>query len=245
LLDFGLLGRLDEDTRTVLSLLLLAIAQNRADDVSDLILSLSLTTAESDSAGFLQDLRRTLPRYHWRPLEGIRTGEALASLQRLCLEHGIALPTAFALVGKTLSQAEDIARTLDPALDPVAIIDQEGLGVMGKELERRLEPTQLTAFVFSQLQPLLRMPSRLSQLVRQVETGALKIAIAPTELESFERVLRSTANRIGAALIVAALLIASALMAQVNHTVALAGFSCAAALGLYMLWRIMRTPGGL
>jgi hypothetical protein len=89
------------------------------------------------------------------------------------------------------------------------------------------------------------MPSRLSQLVRQVETGALKIAIAPTELESFERVLRSAANRIGAALIVAALLIASALMAQVNHSVALAGFLCAAALGLYMLWRIMRTPGGL
>ena len=38
LLDFGLLGRLDTDTRRQLSLLLLAIAQNRADDVADLIL---------------------------------------------------------------------------------------------------------------------------------------------------------------------------------------------------------------
>src|SRR3954454_16317367 len=36
LLDFGLLGRLDDDTRRGLSLLLLAIAQNRADDVADL-----------------------------------------------------------------------------------------------------------------------------------------------------------------------------------------------------------------
>ena len=32
LLDFGLLGRLDDDTRTVIAQLLLAIAQNRADD---------------------------------------------------------------------------------------------------------------------------------------------------------------------------------------------------------------------
>ena len=39
LLDFGLLGRLDDDTRRGLSLLLLAIAQNRADDVADLILA--------------------------------------------------------------------------------------------------------------------------------------------------------------------------------------------------------------
>ena len=40
LLDFGLLGRLDDDTRRGLSLLLLAIAQNRADDVADLIVEL-------------------------------------------------------------------------------------------------------------------------------------------------------------------------------------------------------------
>jgi ubiquinone biosynthesis protein len=38
LVDFGLLGRLDEDTRRSMSLLLLAVAQNRADDVADLIL---------------------------------------------------------------------------------------------------------------------------------------------------------------------------------------------------------------
>ena len=42
LLDFGLIGRLDDDTRRALGLLLLALAQNRADDVGDLILGLSL-----------------------------------------------------------------------------------------------------------------------------------------------------------------------------------------------------------
>ncbi len=110
LLDFGLLGRLDDDTRRQLSLLLLAIAQNRGDDVADLILSLSLTTMDSDEAAFVHELRRKLPRYHWRSLSGIRAGEALADLQRISLRHGIRLPTAFALVGKTLSQADSIAR---------------------------------------------------------------------------------------------------------------------------------------
>ena len=89
LLDFGLLGRLDDDTRRALGLLLLALAQNRADDVADLILGLSLTTLASDEAGFVHELRRKLPRYHWRPLSGIRAGEALADLQRIALAHGI------------------------------------------------------------------------------------------------------------------------------------------------------------
>jgi len=57
--------------------------------------------------------------------------------------------------------------------------------------------------------------------------------------------LRSLVNRLGAALIVVGLLIASALMASVDHTVALVGFLLASALGLYMLWRILRTPGDL
>jgi predicted unusual protein kinase regulating ubiquinone biosynthesis (AarF/ABC1/UbiB family) len=245
LLDFGLIGRLDDDTRTSLALLLLAVAQNRADDVADLIVSLSQTTTSSDEAGFVQDLRRKLPRYQWRPLSGIRAGEGLADLQRLSLQHGIGLPTAFALVGKTLSQAEGIARTLDPELDPVAMIRREGWTVMAQEAERRLEPSQLLAYGFTQLQPLLRMPRRTSQLMQKLETGTLKVGVQPVGLETVEGLLRSIANRMGAAIIVSALLVSSALMARVNHTLSVVGFVAAAALGVYMLWRIMRTPGGL
>jgi ubiquinone biosynthesis protein len=245
LLDFGLIGRLDDDTRTSLALLLLGIAHNRADDVADLILSLSLTTMASDEAGFVQDLRRTLPRYHWRPLSGIRTGEGLAALQRLCLQHGIALPTSFALVGKTLSQAESIARSLDPTLDPVDLLRTEGWTVMAQEAQSRLEPNQLLAFGFTQLQPLLRMPRRVAQLVQKAETGSLRFGIVPTQLGELEQLVRSATNRVGAALIISALLVASALMARVNHTFSVVGFLIAAAMGLYMLWRIVRTPGGL
>jgi len=130
LLDFGLLGRLDEETRTTLALLLLALAHNRSEDVAAVLLSLSLTTLDSDEPGFVHELRRKLPRYHWRPLAGIRSGEALADLQRICLEYGIRLPPSFALVGKTLSQADSIARTLDPTLDPIALIEEESLELM-------------------------------------------------------------------------------------------------------------------
>jgi ubiquinone biosynthesis protein len=140
LLDFGLLGRLDDDTRRSLALLLLAVAQNRADDVADLILSLSLTTIDSDKPSFVHDLRRKLPRYHRRPLSGICAGEALVDLQRISARYGIRLPPSFALVGKTLSQADSIARTLDPDLDPVALLGEDAGAVMLRELGRRLEP---------------------------------------------------------------------------------------------------------
>jgi predicted unusual protein kinase regulating ubiquinone biosynthesis (AarF/ABC1/UbiB family) len=245
LLDFGLLGRLDEDTRTSLSLLLLAMAQNRADDVGDLILGMSLTTFDSDEPGFMQELRRKLPRYHWRSLSGIRAGEALADLQRIALKHGIRLPPAFALVGKTLSQADSIARTLDPELDPVELLQEDALEVMLREGEARLEPTALLSYAYTQLEAVARLPRRVTQVVERLEAGTLKVGIQPTGLDDIEKVMRSTANRIGAALIVVGLLVSSALIARVYEKIALTGFLVAVALGLYMMWKIIRTPGSL
>jgi ubiquinone biosynthesis protein len=247
LVDFGLLGRLDDDTRRHLALLLLAVAQNRADDVADLILGLSRTTLLSDESGFLQDLRRKLPRYHWRPLSGIRAGEALADLQRISFEYGISLPTSFALVGKTLAQADSIARVLDPELDPIALLEEDAFGVMLREGERRLEPNQLFPWIYTQLEPLGRMPRRIGQLVSRLETGTFKIGVAPTDLADLEHAMRSTANRVGGAVIVASLLIASSLLARVHDLrwFAFGGFCGAFALGVYMVWKIIRTPGEL
>lgn len=245
LLDFGLLGRLDDDTRATLALLLLAIAQNRANDVADLILDLSLTTYASDEPGFVQELRRKLPRYHWRSLSGIRTGEALADLQRISLKYEIRLPTAFALVGKTLSQADSIARTLDPELDPIELMRADATRSMLTEGERRLHPDQLASFVYTQAQPLLRLPRRVGQVVDGLQQGTLKLGFEPTGLDELEAVLRSVANRVGAAIIVVGLLVSSALMARVNHAVSLTGFVLAFAIGFYMVWKIVRTPGEL
>jgi predicted unusual protein kinase regulating ubiquinone biosynthesis (AarF/ABC1/UbiB family) len=245
LLDFGLLGRLDDDTRRSRPLLLLAIAQNRSDDVADQILGLSLTMLDTDEPGFIHELRRKLPRYHWRPLSGIRSGEALSDLQRIAIAHGIRLPTAFALVGKTLAQADEIARTLDPELDPVALMREQSYRIVKREMERRLEPSSLLAFLAPQLDELSKLPRRVGQVAERLETGTLKVGIVPTNLHDLEGIVRSAANRIGSAVIVAALLVSSALMARVNDGVALAGFLLAFVIGLYMIWKIVRTPGEL
>ncbi len=91
------------------------------------------------------------------------------------------------------------------------------------------------------------MPRWAGQLVNKLETGQLKVGITPTDLGDLEVVMRSTANRIGGAVIVAALLVSSALLARVHDLrwYAFVGFCLAFVLGLYMIWKIIRTPGEL
>ena len=247
LIDFGLLGRLDEDTRAGLSLLLLAIAQNRADDVSDLIVSLSIADQTSDLPGFAQDVRRKLPQFHWRPLAQIQAGQALADLQRAAMRRNLRLPTSFALVGKTLAQADAIARTLDPTLDPVALLEDEAVNVMVREAEHRLEPNRALAYLYTQLEPLTKLPRRMAHVVTELEQGSLRIGIVPTGLDELEHNLKTLANRLGAALIVSALMLASSLLVREHdfRWLGVAGFCLAGVLGLVLLWKIVRTPGEL
>ena len=113
------------------------------------------------------------------------------------------------------------------------------------EAERRLTPNEFASYAFMQLAPLARLPRRIGQVTDRLEEGTLRIGITPANLEELEAVMRSAANRIGAAVIVAGLLLASAWMARVNDAIAVVGFAVAAALGLYMLWKILRTPGSL
>jgi ubiquinone biosynthesis protein len=134
-----------------------------------------------------------------------------------------------------------------PELDPIELMEEDALEVMLREGERRLEPNHLFAWLYTQLEPLGRMPRRVGHLVSKLETGTFEVDVAPTDLDEIEHVLRSVGNRVGGALIVAALLVASALMGQVHDLCwAPFGLFCAAfVLALYMMLKIVRTPGEL
>ena len=103
------------------------------------------------------------------------------------------------------------------------------------------------SLVFTQLGPLTRLPRRIGQIADRLETGTLKVGVAPTDLGDFEHLARSIANRLGASIIVLGLLLSSAFLARVHDLqwLAFAGFCLAVVLGVYMLVKIVRTPGEL
>src|SRR5205814_9312285 len=115
-----------------------------------------------------------------------------------------------------------IARTLDPQLDPVRLIREQSFTIVSSELRSRLEPDALLAFLAPQLDEVAKLPRRVGHVVERLETGTLKVGIVPTDLADLEHIMRSTATRVGMALLIVGLLRAPPLMASVSHSVALA-----------------------
>src|SRR5581483_2466726 len=129
----------------------------------------------------------------------------------------------------------------------VSLIEEEAAELLAREAERMLEPNRFVANLYTQLQPLASLPRRIGHLATELEQGTLKVGVVPTGLDELEHNLRSIANRIGAAMIVGALLLASSLLVRVHafEWLGVVGFCLAAVLGLYMVWKIIRTPGEL
>jgi hypothetical protein len=50
---------------------------------------------------------------------------------------------------------------------------------MLREAERRLAPTELAGYAFTQLGPLARLPRRVGQIADRLETGTLRVGITP------------------------------------------------------------------
>lgn len=113
------------------------------------------------------------------------------------------------------------------------------------DAEPRLSLNAMPGYGITQLEPLIAMPRKLSHLVDRLEEGTLRVRVAPTDFESLDRLVRTLANRLDAAMIIVGLLIASALMADLSRTISLAGFVISGLIALYETWRIVRTRGDL
>lgn len=252
LLDFGLVGRLDDNTRLELGLVLLAMAENRAGDMSDMILHMSSTDSRADPQRFQNELRRLLPRYHGAALGQIDVGHAIIDIQRLALECDIGLPIPFALIGKTLSQVDSIARTLDPAMDPLEVIRGTSFAVLRSQVEDLMSPSALLAVLGPRALPLLDLPKRVERLMDGLERGSVSIGITP-HVEEAVGELRTITNRLSASIVIAASIVASALLMNVRGvgTIAgypalgLGGFLVSFALAVIVILRMVRTEGGI
>ena len=123
LLDFGMVGEVDKETREYLLLLLMAYSREDTGFLADVMLMLSGDDKRTDidTAAFEKDLARFVSRYHGASIEQIEIGPTLQGLTEISTRHKVRLPASLALTGKALAQMQLTASELDPELDPLSV----------------------------------------------------------------------------------------------------------------------------
>jgi ubiquinone biosynthesis protein len=121
LIDLGMVGRLDTQTRRQLFLVLLAFAQGDVDLLADVSLDISGVTdaTDVDLEDYRNDIAAVMAEIRGRSLQEINLVELLNQLTLISVRHGVPLPPAFVMVGKALAQVDGTVSELAPELDPI------------------------------------------------------------------------------------------------------------------------------
>ncbi|MFM7271935.1 MAG: ABC1 kinase family protein [Actinomycetes bacterium] len=114
LVDFGMTGRVEPETRAALGGVLLALVATDARGLADALLGLGMATREVDRPRLERDLGALLADYAHRPLEELPVAEVLGRVMAVVRRHRLRLPADLALLVKTVMMCEGVALRLDP-----------------------------------------------------------------------------------------------------------------------------------
>jgi len=135
LIDLGMVGRLDAETRQQLMLLLLAFAQGDGSMLAELALDLAGGgPPDLDRDAYEDALSELAGGLQGQALEEIQFAELLNRLTDLSLRFGVPLPASLVMVGKAVGQVQLTVAEIAPEIDPLA----EAARFFGRSLLRRL-----------------------------------------------------------------------------------------------------------
>jgi ubiquinone biosynthesis protein len=249
-IDFGMVGRLSEERRYQLTVLLHGLVSHDSPAVAEVLLDWS-SGDEADGEILQTEIDAFVDQYHGMPLKEINFGTMLSDLVTILRERGLALPPDLALLIKSFITLEGLGRQLDPDFD----IASEALPLLERVLLAHADPAALARrgwrTLTSALSFIAGLPQDLRQILRSARRGKLQIQVDVIPLKQFGERLDRAASRLALSIVVAALIIGSAIVMTVKQgyylpgglSIGMLGFITAAVGGVWLVVSMWRDRG--
>ena len=249
LIDFGMVGVLDEQTQDLLAELLIAINHQDADRLVDVFLDLGVTRKRIDRTLVRRDIERLLSTYWGLPLGELKVTALLNDVYSVMRTHHMHLPANLALLLKTVIMIEGLGVNLDPDFQLTKSLTPytERLVLHQYSPFRWMRSFGRASLDLAKLGA--QMPQHLRRVVNAAENGNLQIGMRPEGFDPVIDRLEKIANRIVLGVIAAAFINGLAVLVSVYRppgwerwgwAVFAFGFLCALLLGVYLAWNILR-----
>ena len=244
LLDVGMVARLAPAVRDKLVKLFLALADARPDEVSRVARSLGQELPDFDARTFERAVAEIVGRTAEASLADLDVGATVLQLTRVAGESGLRMDPELVMLGKTLLNLDQVARTLDPGFEPRAALRRHTSELMRSTMQTT--PAALLASMLEAKEFVEALPGRVNRAFDAIGEGHFELRLKAIDEDQFLRGLHKLANVIAAGLILAAMILASALLARsgdgtpsAENRIALVVFVVSVVVALGMLVRIV------
>jgi ubiquinone biosynthesis protein len=243
LLDLGMVGRIPPDLAEHLLKLLLAVAEGRGDEVAAHVERIGRTTEAFDERELRRRIAELVARYQGATLADLQMGRVILEISRASGEGGVLPPHELAMLGKALLNLDEVSRTLDPGLDPNAVIRSRSLELLRQSMWKSASPGHLFNALMEAREFAEMLPGRVNRILQRVADNDLRVRVDAIDESLLMAGFQKVANRITMGLVLAALILGAALLMRVDTGFRILGypglalllFLAAAACGLWLV----------
>ncbi len=203
LLDFGMVGRINEKLREDIEEMLLAIVSRDVLLLTTIIKRIGKCPPRLDEAALNSDVADFVGQYASQSLENFDVSGALNDMMTIIRQHEISLPTEAVLLIKALVTLDGTAKMLSPGFSLMEVMQPFQRTLMMRRLSPMRQVRRMRR-LYMQLEQLAEvLPDRLMNIMEQVQSGQFDVHLD-------HRRLGPTVNRLVLGLMASALFVGSA-----------------------------------
>ena len=246
LLDFGIVGSVDQRTRKLGIDLYLSILDKNTQKISEVMLNYGKPTAKTDVDKFVNDVTRLVNIWYESDPHKRRVTHLMHQMFILCAQNHIVLPRETILLGKALVTAEATAHYVDPQFNFVAYSEPKIAQMLKKEKTPKKIIQHFTKRSKELAEAISKIPASALETLKSIKEGELSINIKDTDFRHLGSDINLSSNRLSYSLIAAACILAGSWLINIGPRIgpysALSVFSfiVASLFVIILFWSVIR-----
>ncbi len=250
LVDFGIAGRIADSERQSIIDLFLDVMNERIERLPRRLAALGVEFPREKEAEFEAEARDMFAKYFGARLDEIDPVHVFRDIFGAIYRLKLKLPVQYLLLDRAVATLEGIGRELCPTFNVLEVVEPYAREFM----YRRYAPGTLAARGGERLRDyagiLMEYPYQVHDVLEQLRQGEVKLNFVHRNLEEVMRRLMVMANRLVVAIVLAAVLMGSAIIGLFAHegpqvagisVFALAGYLASGFFGLWLVVGILRS----
>lgn len=212
LIDFGVVGRLNDKTQSAIANMLLALSNEDYDRLAYLYVDLAPYTETVDVDRFARELRDLIAPYHGLTSRHVNLGKLLMDSTGVAYSQGLALPSELIMFFKSIVTIEGMGRLISSDFDFLTA----ALEFADELLQERYQPKKLVTeatYAFSDLTSLIRfLPRQIKQFARKVNSPDYSMSVSIDQIDRHRKSMEKASDIIFLGLVIGALLLSSSVV---------------------------------
>lgn len=225
LVDFGIVGKIDEDLKEAYANVALAIVNQSVEQLIKEYLKLGIIPDDVDIDKLKRELKKDIeevlyPIYSFK-VEEIRISEIIEATMKVAYKHGLRFLPELLLINKVLIMLEGLAKELSPRKSIIELIKPYAVKTISQNVYPKIYITKTTKAIKELKEAIENIPLQLKILLKKAVRDDITVKMYHVNMPEFLKDIDKASNKIAFSLFVSAMILSSAIMhaAQVKPLV--------------------------